>query len=92
MDILSIKNWLIERYKERTTWDGHMLILVGLAIFLLKPLLTLVAWAAIGYGLWTSFTPELKDTLEKLELGERVEKLKSKMKELGIPDNNWRDL
>ena len=92
MDILSIKNWLIERYKERTTWDGHMLILVCLAIFLLKPLLTLVAWAAIGYGLWTSFTPEIKDTLEKLELGERVEKLKSKMKELGIPDNNWRDL
>ena len=91
MDILSIKNWLIERYKERTTWDGHMLNIVGFAIFLLKPLLTLVAWAAIVYGLWTSFTPEIKDTLEKFELGDKVEKLKAKMKELGIPDNNWKD-
>ena len=92
MDILSIKNWLIERYKERTTWDGHMLILVGFAIFLLKPLRTLVAWAAIGYGLWTSFTPEIKDTLENFERGAKVEKLKAKMKELGIPDNNWKDI
>ena len=39
-----------------------------------------------------SHTLEIKDTLEKFELGEKVEKLKTKMKELGIPDNNWKDI
>jgi len=34
----NMQKWIINRIKERTTWDGHMLILVGLAIFLLKPL------------------------------------------------------
>lgn len=52
----STMNWLTDRMKERTSWDGAMLIVVGL-VMLMAPV-DLVAWAAIAWGAWTIWKAE----------------------------------
>lgn len=46
------------RWSERSTWDGTVLIGVGLVALLFAPLVKWVAWAAVIYGAWTLFTGE----------------------------------
>ena len=46
-------NWLKDRLKERTSWDGGVLIAVGLVCVLFTPFIKIAAWAAIAYGAWT---------------------------------------
>ena len=46
------------RWAERTTWDGTVLIGVGLVALFFSPLVTWVAWGAIIYGAWTLFKGE----------------------------------
>ena len=45
--------WVKDRVQERTTWDGVMLIAVGLVGLLFQGLVTLAAYIAIAYGVWT---------------------------------------
>ena len=45
--------WVIDRVQERTTWDGVMLIAVGLVGLLFQGLVTWAAYIAIAYGVWT---------------------------------------
>ena len=45
-------NWIKTRMKERTTWDGGVLIALGLMILFLAPLARLPG-LAIAYGVWT---------------------------------------
>ena len=46
-------NWLMKRFTERTSFDGVVLIGVGLVIILAGPLAKLAAYAAIGWGAYT---------------------------------------
>ena len=46
-------NFVKERLDERTSWDGAILIAVGVIILIAGPLAKLAAWGAIGYGAWT---------------------------------------
>lgn len=46
------------RIKERTSWDGGVLIAVGVIALLFKPLIGLAAWGAILYGAWTIWKKE----------------------------------
>lgn len=46
-------SWLRERMQERTTWDGLLLIKLGLLVLFLNPLAKIAAGAAIVYGAWT---------------------------------------
>ena len=41
------------RIKERTSWDGAALIVLGLMILFLAPLAKIAAGLAIAYGVWT---------------------------------------
>ena len=43
------------RWAERTTWDGTVLIGVGVVALLFAPLVKWAAWAAVIYGVWTLF-------------------------------------
>lgn len=52
------KDWATARIKERTSWDGTMLIAAGLTFLLFKGIATLAAWAAILYGAWTLWKAE----------------------------------
>ena len=49
---------LKKHISERTSWDGWMLIGVGVVCLLFSPLVKWAAWAAIAYGAWTLFTKE----------------------------------
>ena len=55
-----IKGWVSSRLKERTSWDGAALITAGVCFLLFKGIATLVAWAAIAYGVWTLWKEEYK--------------------------------
>ena len=46
-------DWVKDRVQERTTWDGVMLIAVGLVGLLFQGLVTWAAYIAIAYGVWT---------------------------------------
>ena len=45
--------WVKDRVQERTTWDGVLLIAVGLVGLLFQGLVTWAAYIAIAYGVWT---------------------------------------
>lgn len=53
-----IKKWIETRRKERTSWDGAMLIAVGLMILFMAPLAKIAAGIAIAYGAWTIWKSE----------------------------------
>ena len=55
---MKILNWIEERFWERTTWDGVILIIAGIAFLVLKPIANLIALFAIGYGAWTIYKKE----------------------------------
>ena len=48
-----LKKWLDARMKERTTWDGAALIILGLMVLFLAPISKIAAGIAIAYGVWT---------------------------------------
>jgi len=50
--------WVIERVKERTTWNGAALVALGVIVLIAKPIAGLVAYAAIAYGAWTIWKSE----------------------------------
>lgn len=54
-----VKQQMQGLWKERTTWDGAVLIAVGVAYLVLSPLATWAAYAAIVYGAWTLLKREL---------------------------------
>ncbi len=51
-------DWIKTRLDERTSWDGAMLIGIGVIILIAGPLAKLAAWGAIGYGAWTLWKRE----------------------------------
>ena len=51
-------NFVKERLDERTSWDGAILIAVGVIILIAGPLAKLAAGGAIGYGAWTLYKRE----------------------------------
>jgi|TARA_A200000159_G_scaffold54968_1_gene50878 hypothetical protein len=54
----TIKEWVSERFEERTSWDGAMLIAIGVIVLIAGPFAKLAAYAAIAYGAWTLFKSE----------------------------------
>jgi hypothetical protein len=53
-----MKKWINERLNERTTIDGAVLVAAGIAFLIFKPIASLVAYAAIAYGVWTIWKKE----------------------------------
>lgn len=53
-----IKKWITSRLDERTSWDGAMLVAVGVIILIAGPFAKLAAYAAIAYGAWTIYKSE----------------------------------
>ena len=45
--------WINDRIKERTTWDGAVLVIAGLAM-LLAPT-NIIGLGCIAYGAWTIY-------------------------------------
>ena len=47
-----------DRVDERTSWDGAILIAIGVVVLIAGPLAKIAAWGAIGYGAWTLWKKE----------------------------------
>ena len=53
-----IREWIKSRLEERTSWDGAMLIGVGVIVLIAGPFAKLAAYGAIAYGAWTIWKKE----------------------------------
>ena len=53
-----IKKFITSRLEERTSWDGAMLIAMGLIVLVAGPFAKLAAYIAIAYGAWTIYKSE----------------------------------
>ena len=53
-----VKTWIKKRLEERTTLDGAVLVLAGIAFLIFKPIAALVAYGVIAYGAWTVYKAE----------------------------------
>jgi hypothetical protein len=53
-----MKKWFIDRLKERTTWDGTGLVLMGLLAIFAANLAKIAGGIAVAYGLWTIYKKE----------------------------------
>lgn len=51
-------DWVKARLKERTSWDGGVIIAVCGSIILFGGLVKLAAWLGLGYGIYTIVTKE----------------------------------
>ena len=54
-----IKSWINSRMKERTSWDGAALVVLGLMVLFLAPLAKIAEGLAVAYGAWTIWKSEL---------------------------------
>jgi hypothetical protein len=52
------KLWVKERLEERTSWNGGVLVAVGVVVLIAGPLAKAAAYAAIAYGVWTIWKKE----------------------------------
>ena len=50
--------WIKNRLKERTTWDGAGLVVLGGLVLFMAPLAKIAAGIAIAYGAWTIWKSE----------------------------------
>jgi len=55
---IMIKSWIKSRLKERTTWDGIGLIVMGLVAIFAANLAKFAGLIAVVYGAWTLWKKE----------------------------------
>lgn len=51
-------DWIKARLAERTSWDGIALVVVSVLIIVAAPLVKMLAWPALAYGLYTLIKSE----------------------------------
>jgi len=51
--ILNAKNWVLDRVKERTSYDGILLIAACGSVLLFGGLAKLLAWVGLLWGVYT---------------------------------------
>ena len=53
-----VKSWITARIKERTSWDGAGLIVMGLLAIFAANLAKIAGGIAVAYGIWTIYKKE----------------------------------
>jgi len=54
-----VKDWILARWSERTSWDGAIIIGVSLCVLLAAPIIGWLAWPALVYGIFTLVKEEV---------------------------------
>ena len=54
-------DWIKARMKERTSLDGVSLIVMAGAVIIAAPIVKLLAWPALAYGIYTIVKSEEND-------------------------------
>ena len=49
----AVKDWIMDRVGERTSWDGLTIVVVCGSVFLFGGIAKLLAWAGLAYGIYT---------------------------------------
>lgn len=57
--ISSVKDWILARFSERTSWDGALLVAISLSLLLLGDLVWWAAWVGLVYGIYTLVKSEV---------------------------------
>ncbi len=52
------KDWVMARVAERTSWDGITIIVGSILILVGMPIIKMLAWPALIYGVWTVLKEE----------------------------------
>mgnify|MGYP001437089551 CR=1 FL=1 len=55
----SVKDWILARFSERTSWDGALLVAISLSLLLLGDLVWWAAWVGLIYGIYTLVKPQV---------------------------------
>ena len=53
VQLLKVKEWILARLAERTSWDGVSIIALSVAVLVASPLVKWIAWAGLVYGIYT---------------------------------------
>lgn len=56
--IHSMIDWLQDRARERTSWDGLTIIVISILALMASPIIRYVAWLGLAYGIWTLLKKE----------------------------------
>ena len=66
MNVNFIKEWIKDRIKEPTTWNGWALVGIGVGILLIEWAIPYLAYASMAYGIYAIVTPEEKRWVPKI--------------------------
>jgi hypothetical protein len=53
-----IISWVKSRIAERTSWDGATIIGLSVLVIIAAPIVKLLAWPALAYGVYTLLKEE----------------------------------
>ena len=53
-----VMSWLKARIGERTSWDGATIIAISVLVLMAAPIVKLLAWPALAYGIYTLLKEE----------------------------------
>lgn len=53
MKIMAVKDWIMARVAERTSWDGATIIGGAVLILMGAPIIEMLAWPALAWGIYT---------------------------------------
>ena len=48
-----VMSWVKSRLAERTSWDGAMIIGMSVLVLVAAPIIKMLAWPALAYGIFT---------------------------------------
>ena len=51
-------DYIKARLGERPSWDGATIIGVSVLVLMAAPIVKLLAWPALAYGIWTLYKSE----------------------------------
>jgi hypothetical protein len=51
--VMAVKDWVMARLAERTSWDGATIIGGSILILMGAPIIKMLAWPALAYGIFT---------------------------------------
>ena len=58
MNMQNMIDFVKARLAERTSWDGATIVGVSILVLVGAPVVELLAWPALVYGLWTLYSEE----------------------------------
>ena len=57
--IMAVKDWILARLAERTSWDGVTIIGGSVLILMGAPIIEMLAWPALVWGIYTLVKEQL---------------------------------